>query len=282
MVADRDGPIAIIAGNGSLPLELARSLSARGSPVFVLGLRGFATRAIKAFPHLFVDMLDPQRILNSLRDVKASAIVLAGGVNRPGPLAALSIYSFFRHRAELKRILAGGDDHLLRSVIRLFEEAGFPVLGVDEIAPDVLAKEGQLGGVPCPHSCIADVTVGMEFLNIIGRYDIGQAVIVADGRIIAVEGPEGTDSMLMRIEEMRRNRRIRLERDQPILVKASKPAQDRRADLPAIGPNTIRMARKIGLAGIAIASGDVVLLEKEALLRAADAANLFLVGVGKT
>lgn len=88
--------------------------------------------------------------------------------------------------------------------------------------------------------------------------------------------------MLMRIEEMRRNRRIRLERDQPILVKASKPAQDRRADLPAIGPNTIRMARKIGLAGIAIASGDVVLLEKEALLRAADAANLFLVGVGKT
>jgi hypothetical protein len=121
----------------------------------------------------------------------------------------------------------------------------------------------------------------MEFLYTVGRFDIGQGVVVADGRIIAVEGPEGTDAMLMRIGEMRQNRRIRLERDQPILVKASKLSQDRRADLPAIGPNTIRSGRKVGLAGIAVASGDVVLVEKANLLRAADEAGLFLVGVRK-
>ncbi len=281
MDVDRAGPIAIIAGNGSFPLELAESLSARGKSVFILGLRGFASRAIKSHQHVIVDMLDPQRILKSLREANASAVVLAGGVDRPGPLAALSIYSFLRHRAELKRIFAGGDDHLLRAVIGLFEEAGFPVLGVDEVAPEVLATEGQLGSVSCPASCMPDVAIGMEFLYTVGRFDIGQGVVVADGRIIAVEGPEGTDAMLMRIGELRKNRRIRLERDQPILVKASKPSQDRRADLPAIGPNTIRSGRKVGLAGIAVASGDVVLVEKANLLRAADEAGLFLVGVRK-
>ena len=194
-------------------------------------------------------------------------------------MAALSIYAFFRHRAELKRILAGGDDHLLRGVISLFEEAGFPVLGVDEVAPKILACEGLLGTVECPAQTKPDIALGIEFLKAIGGYDIGQGVVVGDGRIIAVEGPEGTDSMLQRIAAMRRSKRMRLQRDQPVLVKVSKPTQDRRVDLPAIGPKTIISAVRAGISGIAVAAGDVILVEREKLMRAADQAGLFVIGV---
>lgn len=275
----RNGPIAIIAGNGSFPLEIASALSEQGNACFIVGLRGFAERGIKQFDHLYADMLDPQRILRTLRDIGARGVVLAGGVTRPGPMATLSIYSFFRHRTELKRILAGGDDHLLRGVISLFEEAGFPVLGVDEVAPKILAGVGVLGTFECPEESKSDIALGIEFLNAIGGYDIGQGVVVGDGRIIAVEGPEGTDSMLKRIVDMRRSKRIRLQRDQPVLVKVSKPTQDRRVDLPAIGSRTIISARRAGISGIAVAAGDVILVERKELISAADRAGMFVIGV---
>ena len=278
----RNGPIAIIAGNGSFPVEIASALSGQGHAVFIIGLRGFAERGIRRYEHLYADMLDPQRILRALSAIGARGVVLAGGVTRPGPMAALSIYSFFRHRAELKRILAGGDDHLLRGVISLFEEAGFPVLGVDEVAPGILAEEGTLGTVQCPEKSILDIELGVDFLKTVARFDIGQGVVVADGRVIAVEGPEGTDAMLKRIADMRRLKRIRLERDQPVLVKVSKLTQDRRVDLPAIGPKTIEVAKKAGVSGIAVAAGDVILVEREKLVSAANKAGLFLIGIRKS
>ena len=279
MPPEEVGPIGIIAGNGSFPIEVAEALTARGHRVFVVGLRGFAERSIKAYDHVYADMLDPQRIIESLRGAGVKRVVLAGSVRRPGPLAALSIYSYLKNRAELKRILAGGDDHLLRGVIKLFEESGFSVSGVEMIAPDILAGEGLIGASLCPELCIPDIELGVEFLKSIGRYDIGQGVVVADGRIIAVEGPEGTDAMLYRIKDMRKQGRIRLERDQPILVKVSKPHQDRRADLPAIGPMTVSSAKSAGLVGIAVAKGDVILVEKRKLIRDADTAGIFLIGI---
>ncbi|MFM8701682.1 MAG: LpxI family protein [Hyphomicrobiales bacterium] len=279
MALVRTGPVAIIAGNGSFPLEIATALSAQGDTCFIVGLRGFAERGIRRFDHVYADMLDPQRILETLRGIGARGVVLAGGVNRPGPTAALSIYSFFRHRTELKRILAGGDDHLLRGVISLFEEAGFPVLGVDDVAPGVLAGEGLLGSVEYAAQSATDISLGIEFLKVIGHYDIGQGVVVGDGRIIAVEGPEGTDSMLQRVTQMRKAKRLRLQHDQPVLVKVPKPTQDRRVDLPAIGPRTIESARRSGMSGIAVAAGDVVLVEREKLISRADEAGVFLVGV---
>ena len=126
---------------------------------------------------------------------------------------------------------------------------------------------------------LADMALGIECLKAIGGYDIGQGVVVGDGRIIAVEGPEGTDSMLHRIAAMRRSKRMRLQRDQPVLVKVSKPTQDRRVDLPAIGPKTIISAVRAGISGIAVAAGDVILVEREKLMRAADQAGLFVIGV---
>ena len=271
--------IGVIAGSGAFPLEIAASIQRSGNSVFIVGLRGFAERGVRSFSHIYADMLDPHRILDALRQRGISKLVLAGGVARPGPMALFSIYTFFRNRDELRRIVSGGDDRILRGVIRLFNDEGFEVLGVDQVAPDLLAPLGRLGQVKFIDENKADIELALQCLTTMGRFDFGQGVVVGGGRILAIEGPEGTDAMLRRVRDLQKNRRVSLERPSAILVKASKPDQDRRVDLPAIGPKTIQSAAKAGLIGIAVAAHDVILVEKERLIKDADRKGIFIAGV---
>jgi hypothetical protein len=273
--------IAIIAGNGAFPFEIAYSLKESGQRPFLICLRGFVGRddALHDFDHAFADMLDPQKILSLLREKAIERVILAGGVSRPGPMALLSIYSFFRNREELRRIVSGGDDRILRGVIRLLEENGFSVIGVDDAAPNLLANEGILGSIKEQSSSSADIDMALAFLRMISPYDIGQGVVVAQGRILAIEGPEGTDAMLDRVRIMQKNRRVILEDNSAILVKAPKQGQDHRVDLPAIGPRTIKNAKSAGLAGIAIVAGEVVIVDRDKTIKDADRAGLFVKGV---
>lgn len=273
--------IAIIAGSGAFPFEIAHALRERGETPFIIGLRGFVSRdaTLRSMPHAVIDMLDPQKIITTLRANKIDRVILAGGVSRPGPLALLSIYTFFRHREELRRIVSGGDDRILRGVIRLLEENGFAVIGVDQAAPDLLAPKGLIGSTSLPEQAGSDIALGLACLRDMGRYDLGQGVVVAQGRVLAMEGPEGTDAMLERVRLMQKNRRVILENACAILVKAPKPAQDRRVDLPAIGPRTVKSAKAAGLNGIAVAAHEVVLVERQTLIRDADQAALFVTGV---
>jgi DUF1009 family protein len=271
--------IGVVAGSGAFPLEIAASIQRSGNSVFIVGLRGFAERGVRTFPHVFIDMLDPHRILDTLRQHGITKLVLAGGVARPGPMALFSIYTFFRNRDELRRIVSGGDDRILRGVIRLFNDEGFEVLGVDQVAPDLLAPLGSLGQIKLNDENKADVELALQCLAAMGRFDFGQGVVVGGGRILAIEGPEGTDAMLGRVRDLQKNRRVSFEKPSAILVKASKPDQDRRVDLPAIGPKTIESAAKAGLIGIAVAAHDVILVEKERLIRDADGKAIFIAGV---
>lgn len=273
--------IAIIAGSGSFPFEIADAVHATGHKPFIVGLRGFVDRnpALRFYDHAYADMLDPQRILSVLHDHKIKRVILAGGVARPGPLALLSIYSFFRHREELKRIVSGGDDRILRGVIRLLEDNGFSVMGIDEAAPDLLIKTGQGGSIACPEHIKSDIDVALSCLSLIGSFDMGQGAVVARGRILGIEGPEGTDAMLDRIRLMQKSRRVVLDNIDAILVKAAKPGQDRRVDLPAIGPRTIKMAKAAGLSGIAVVAHEVVMVERRQLIQDANRAGIFIWGV---
>ncbi|MCX8502768.1 MAG: UDP-2,3-diacylglucosamine diphosphatase LpxI [Beijerinckiaceae bacterium] len=271
--------IGVIAGSGAFPLEIAASIERSGNSVYVVGLRGFAERGVRSYPYIIADMLDPHRILGALRNQGITKLVLAGGVARPGPMALFSIYTFFRNREELRRIVSGGDDRILRGVVRLFNEEGFEVLGVDQVAPDLLAPLGGLGQVKLNDESKADIELALNCIETMGRFDFGQGVVVGGGRILAVEGPEGTDAMLRRVRDLQRSRRVSLEKPSAILVKASKPDQDRRVDLPAIGPKTVYSASKAGLIGIAVAAHDVILVEKERLIRDADRCGIFIAGV---
>ncbi len=278
MTTTSKGRFAIIAGGGAFPLEVAEVAAARGCDIRMIGLRGFAARAIKRYPTVWADMLDPIRILDELRKIAPEAVVLAGNVTRPGPLAVGSVYSAFRNRGEIGRILSGGDDRILRGVITLIEEAGFRVVGAQDLAPGLLAPAGCLTKASPDQIARADIGVGIDLLNSLSRFDVGQACVVSSGRVLAVEGPEGTDAMLERVGSLQRQRKLKLDGAGGVLVKIPKAAQDTRIDLPAIGPHTIEKLRSVGLKGVAVAANGVVIIDRPTVVKAADAFGIFVTG----
>jgi UDP-2,3-diacylglucosamine hydrolase len=171
----------------------------------------------------------------------------------------------------------GGDDHLLKGVAAVFEEHGFRLVGAHAVAPEILMPEGALGHERPNDRDRADIAKGLALLNAASPFDVGQAVVVADARVLAIEAAEGTDRMLARIAELRQSGRIASGRG--VLVKAAKRNQDRRLDLPSIGPQTVEGAAQAGLAGIAVVAGRTILAEPAQIGATADRAGLFVLGV---
>ena len=177
------------------------------------------------------------------------------------------------------RAFRGGDDHLLSSVGRIFEQDGFRMVGIKDVAPDSLMPEGCITRAAPDGGAGADIKRGREVLAALGPFDIGQAAVVIDGHVVAVEDIEGTDGLLARGAASRRGcLRTRLARG--VLVKAPKSSQDLRYDLPTVGPCTVEGAVKAELAGIAVAVGHAIVVEPQAMIEAADKAGLFVQGMG--
>jgi hypothetical protein len=275
----RSGPVAIIAGSGRLPGLLADNLCGAGGDCRILAIRGFADPALRKRAHATADLLDVQRVLACLGEWGPSAVTLAGGVRRPRPAAALSAVSFLRNRRELKELLDRGDDHLLRAVVSFLEEHGHRVLGVHDLAPELLAR-GAVHGTHKPEAeDLHAIEIGQRLLSDISAYDIGQGTVVAGERVIAIEGPEGTDQMLARVASFRKSWSLTRPPPEGVLVKVPKRGQDLRVDLPAVGPRTFVGAARAGLRGVAIATGVTLVLDQEETVRTADRLGLFLVGV---
>jgi UDP-2,3-diacylglucosamine hydrolase len=278
-MATPPGPVAILAGSGQLPLLLAESLRRRGQEHRILAFRGFAAKGARSRADAVVDLLDVRRTLDCLAGWRPGAVALAGAVQRPQLSAFLNAFSAFRNRRELAELIGRGDDQLLRAAADLIERQGHRIVGVHELAPELLARAGPLGAVhPSPESSRA-VEIGFEVLRDLAPHDVGQAVVVAGERVLAVEGPEGTDRMLARARSFRRPwARTRIPSG-GVLVKAAKRGQDLRIDLPAVGERTLINAHRAGLQGIAVGAGSTLLLDEAAMARAADRLGLFLVGV---
>jgi DUF1009 family protein len=165
----------------------------------------------------------------------------------------------------------------LRSAGRTLEEYGIILRGAHEVAPEILVPKGPLGKLEPSATEREDIVFGLDYLNTAGRFDIGQAIVVVARHVLAVEAAEGTDGMLARVAELRATGRVRSRGG--VLVKAPKPQQDRRFDLPSIGPITVEGAAKAGLSGIAVAANETIMAEPAALAAAADRAGIFVVGV---
>jgi hypothetical protein len=176
-------------------------------------------------------------------------------------------------------LFRGGDDHLLKGVAAVFEEHGFRLVGAHQIAPEILMPEGALGREHPGVRDHADIAKGIALLDAISPFDVGQAVVVADARVLATEAAEGTDQMLARVADLRRSRRIAAPSGRGVLVKAAKRNQDRRLDLPSIGPRTVEGAARAGLAGIAVIAGSTVIAEADRIAEVADRERLFVVGI---
>ncbi|MEI9992192.1 MAG: UDP-2,3-diacylglucosamine diphosphatase LpxI [Rhizomicrobium sp.] len=262
--------LGIIAGGGELPRAIAESAREAGRGVFVVALE-LAGDWVNGFPHDRSSMGLVGKTLGLLRAHDCKDVVFAGYVSRP---------NFFKLRYDLKGLswflpvlwaMRRGDNTLLDAMVFLFEREGLSIKSIDSIAPWLQIGEGPLGKVAPTPEDERDVAIAIAAARAQGARDVGQAVVVRDGKIVAIETKDGTDAMLTKLG--------RLPPGRGVLVKALKPIQDRKTDLPAIGVATVRNAAACGLAGIAIEAHTALVLGRAAVTEAADALGLFVVGV---
>ncbi|MFG1358181.1 LpxI family protein [Xanthobacter pseudotagetidis] len=273
------GPLGIVAGSGAFPGAVADAAIAEGREVILFLIQGFADPALERYEHVWFRLGSLGKVAAMGRARGIRDLVMVGGLTRPRLRDLGFDLTMLRLLPRIARLFRGGDNHLLSGVLQLVQEQGFHLVGAHEAAPGLLLPEGVLGSCRPSEAEQADMAKGLAVIRTLGPFDVGQAVIVADGWVVAVEAAEGTDQMLARFGEMRRSGRVRLERRQGVLVKAPKPGQDRRIDLPSLGPHTVQRAAEVGLAGIAFEARGAIVPDVETLVRAADAAGLFVVGM---
>lgn len=274
-----DERIAVVAGGGALPVEVVNGLVKAGHKPFVLLLEGEALP--EAFAGCETGTLALEQfgdLIPFLRGTGASHIVFAGEVKRRPALSRIKWrLRMLRMIPRILQVMGRGDDALLRAVIMELEASGFSVLGAHEILPDLLAPLGTMTRKAPSHRDERDISAAFEAAVAIGRLDIGQAAIAVGGRTVALEGIEGTDGLLARMAGMRGHGRL-AGRAGGVLVKCSKPGQETRADLPAIGPGTVDGAQQAGLSGIAVEAGRTLVLDAAGVVARADELGLFVVG----
>jgi DUF1009 family protein len=272
-------PVGIICGGGSIPMAVARAAKRRGREVMLFPVRGFADPAVEKFPHHWVHLGAIGTLVSAMREAGCKDVVMIGSLVRPRPWDVRFDLTTALLVPRLLPMFRGGDDRLLKGVAEILEERGFRLVGAHQVAPEILMPAGPGGRHRPSKAEQEDIRFGFSLLRAIGPFDVGQAAAIANMHTLAVEAAEGTAAMLARLADMRRNGRLRLPSRAGVLVKAAKPGQDRRFDLPAIGPDTVAQVKAAGIAGIAVEAGSTVVADAPALIRAADKAGIFVVGV---
>lgn len=273
MPTDSHRPLGILAGGGTLPRRVAEAAAAQGRPVFIVAFAGQHDPAtIAGFPHMVLRIGEAGRIIAEMKKAGAVDLVMAGGVRRPS-LSELGLD--WRGVQLFAKIGTGalGDDGLLAAIGRELEREGFRVLGPNQILGNGTVPAGLLGLHNPDEQAEADIRHGVTIAKALGAVDVGQAVVVQQGLVLGVEAIEGTDALLRRAGALKRDGLG------GVLVKIAKPQQDRRLDLPTIGPGTVAGAMAAGLRGIAIEAGATIVLDQTETVAAADAGGLFLVAV---
>jgi hypothetical protein len=271
--------LGLIAGGGTLPVEIAEHCERSGRPLFVIRLKGFAGADLAPYAGAEVGIAELGKCIKALKRAGCQSICLAGNVSRPD-FAAL--VPDLRGLAALPAAIAAarkGDDALLRMLIGEFEKEGFAVEGAHEVMDDLSLAAGPLGRVAPTAEQMADVERALEIARAIGALDVGQAAAVCRGLVLAVEAAEGTDAMLARVAGLPEQIRGRPGDAAGVLAKAPKPIQETRVDLPTIGPATVRGVATAGLAGIVGEAGRLLVLEREAVIELADQLGVFILGV---
>ena len=290
--------IALIAGTGALPAILADALVAQGDPPIICAMEGFPPNVRPGLQHLNFRIETLGTLLQSLHRRGVTRICLAGAVRRPVINPDLIDAATRPLIAALIAAMAKGDDGTLRGIMALLEAAGFALVGADQIVPELLPLAKVYTRISPTAMAQHDVRIGLAEVARMGQSDIGQACVIVNGLVKAHEDAEGTDVMLRSL--CAPNVRAVMTSDPikwvfgqlagllsaspaplpdasgGILVKAPKPGQDRRADLPVIGPATAMLAAEAGLAGIVIAAGGVMVIDLPQVVEILDGQGLFL------
>ena len=273
-------PIGLIAAGGVMPFAVADSLIARGIDPVLFALRGVCDpMGVARFRHHWISIGQLGKAAKLFRAENCRDLVFIGTLVRPALSEIRLDWGTLRVIGRVWAAFRGGDDHLLSGIGRILEQDGFRMVGIKDVAPDLLMPEGCLTLKSPDENAVADIAKGRDVLRALSRFDIGQAAVVIDGHVVGVEGIEGTDGLLARVARLRAEGRIRAQTARGVLVKAPKSGQDLRFDLPTLGPRTVEGAAAAKLAGIAIVAGNTIVIEPQAVIEAADAAGLFVTGL---
>jgi DUF1009 family protein len=272
--------VGIIAGGGTLPFAVADSLAARGVTPVLFALKGSCDAGrVGRYRHHWLAMGAFGRLLRVLRAEHCRDLVFIGSLVRPALSDMRLDWGAIKVLPAVLAAYRGGDDHLLTGVGRLFERYGFRLLGLKDVASDLLMPEGCLTRAAPDAATVADIAKGRAVLAALSPFDVGQGCVVIDGHVVAVEDTGGTDELLCRVAQLRDARRLRAKPGRGVLVKAPKTGQDLRFDLPALGPKTIDGLIAAQLGGVAVVAGHTVVAEPQDMVAAADRAGLFVIGM---
>jgi DUF1009 family protein len=268
-----EGKLGIVAGGGTLPHHLVAACRAVGREVFVLALEGQADKDLTAnVAHDWNRLGAVGAGIDKLRAAGAQDLVFAGRVKRPGLAALRPDRKALSILATVAGGFGAGDNAILAAVTRALEGEGFRIVGAEEILAGLLAVEGAYGARRPDDADSADIVRGIEAARALGRADKGQAAVMRAGVVLGLEDEEGTDALLARCAAGGGGKG-------GVLVKVAKPGQERRVDLPTIGPDTVENAARAGLAGIAVEAGGALVIDRMEVARRADAAGLFVIGI---
>jgi len=271
------GPLGIIAGRGSLPAFIADAATAGNVPVHIVAIQGEADPDIERFPHTWIKWGEVGKVFSALAKSGCKDLVIIGGVTRPHIKNVRIDFGAVRALPFLLSLRKGGDDRILSRIVRFFEQNGYRVHGAGDVLPELLVPEGTLTQRAPSAEDKADMALAFEVVRALGRFDIGQGAVIASGYVLAVEAAEGTDAMLERCADIKR--RGRSHGTGPgVLVKAPKPGQEERVDMPTIGPETMLNAAAAGLSGVAVAARRVLIADYNRTLEIANDRKLFIYG----
>ncbi|MGF1500223.1 MAG: LpxI family protein [Paracoccaceae bacterium] len=271
-----EGTLAILAGRDSLPERIAEDRRARGLPYLVIVFEGTVPAWVAGHPHQIHRFERVGRLFSALRTAGCTEVVFAGAMDRPrlrpwrADAKALSV------AARVFRLLRQGDDGLLRGLGGIFEAEGLRLVSAGDCLPDLLAGPALIGPRRPSEDDLADARRATEILRTLGPLDVAQAAAVARGVCLGIEAIEGTDALLARIAALPPEKRAHCPPPSGVLVKLPKPGQDRRVDLPTIGPATLEGAARAGLAGIVAEADGTQLLDRPAIETAARSHRLFV------
>ena len=266
--------LGIIAGGGTIPKMLIEHCQKLNRPFFVLAIEGNADKALidGSVPHLWIRIGQAGTGFKKLHDEKVEEVIMIGTIKRP---SFFDLLPDMRTTAFFAKIGAKalGDDGILRALVREIEAEGMTVRGVHEVMSGLLVRKGCLTKNRPDKQAEADIRRGVEVALALGRLDVGQAAVVQQGLVLAVEGIEGTDELL------RRSGGYKRKGAGGVLVKLRKPQQDMRIDLPTVGLQTVKRAKESGLLGIAVHAGNGLIVDEAEVVRLADKEGLFVIGV---
>jgi DUF1009 family protein len=262
--------LGLIAGSGLLPFELARAARRAGFRVAAVGHRGETGEHLAADVDAlhWVRLGQLKKIASALKDEGATRAVFAGALKKQTGFASV------RPDLEVMKILARlegkGDDRLLKAFAAWFATQGIEIVGPRGLLPECFAPEGHIAGPAPSEAQLRDARQGLALCRLLGEGDVGQTVVVRDGVVLAVEALEGTDACILRAGTLAAK---------AVAVKALKPNQDQRFDLPAIGSGTIEVLAQAKATALALEAGSTLLIDRQGVQAAAKRHRIAVFGL---